>query len=274
MEAKNGGKSDLYGPLVTEMKGVGKRALEWDLNDWKWDGDRLIASSLNPAPLDCRSKQLFPLGPEPGANSNVANGSFCSKDVDKTNEKGKREMEKRRRVVVVPEENELSDAEPLNLKLGEQVYSIVECEVDKLEGKSVKKSKSAGTSQPVCQVQGCRADLSNAKDYHRRHKVCEVHSKAGEALVGNFMQRFCQQCSRFHALQEFDEGKRSCRRRLAGHNKRRRKTLADSSPNVGSMADERSASHLLISLLRILSNLHSKCLVFLFVYSRIFSSAN
>ena len=29
---------------------------------------------------------------------------------------------------------------------------------------------------------------------------------------------------RFHPLLEFDEGKRSCRRRLAGHNRRRRKT--------------------------------------------------
>lgn len=29
--------------------------------------------------------------------------------------------------------------------------------------------------------------------------------------------------SRFHLLSEFDEGKRSCRRRLLGHNKRRRK---------------------------------------------------
>ena len=32
---------------------------------------------------------------------------------------------------------------------------------------------------------------------------------------------------RFHPLSEFDEGKRSCRRRLAGHNKRRRKTQAE-----------------------------------------------
>lgn len=31
-------------------------------------------------------------------------------------------------------------------------------------------------------------------------------------------------CCRFHPLSEFDEGKRSCRRRLAGHNRRRRKT--------------------------------------------------
>lgn len=32
---------------------------------------------------------------------------------------------------------------------------------------------------------------------------------------------------RFHPLTEFDEGKRSCRRRLAGHNRRRRKTLPE-----------------------------------------------
>lgn len=54
--------------------------------------------------------------------------------------------------------------------------------------------------------------------------MCEAHSKTTKAVVGNQMQRFCQQCSRFHPLSEFDEGKRSCRRRLAGHNRRRRKT--------------------------------------------------
>jgi len=32
---------------------------------------------------------------------------------------------------------------------------------------------------------------------------------------------------RFHPLSEFDEGKRSCRRRLAGHNRRRRKTQTE-----------------------------------------------
>ena len=34
-------------------------------------------------------------------------------------------------------------------------------------------------------------------------------------------------CNRFHGLIEFDEGKRSCRRRLAGHNERRRKPQPD-----------------------------------------------
>nr|AQQ11820.1 squamosa-promoter binding protein-like protein [Bambusa multiplex] len=85
-------------------------------------------------------------------------------------------------------------------------------------------SGNGGGSYPMCQVDDCRADLTNAKDYHRRHKVCEIHSKTTKSLVASQMQRFCQQCSRFHPLSEFDEGKRSCRRRLAGHNRRRRKT--------------------------------------------------
>uniref|UniRef100_A0A7N0T023 SBP-type domain-containing protein n=1 Tax=Kalanchoe fedtschenkoi TaxID=63787 RepID=A0A7N0T023_KALFE len=86
---------------------------------------------------------------------------------------------------------------------------------------------SGNGNHTTCQVDSCMVDLSIAKDYHRRHKVCEAHSKATQALVGKQMQRFCQQCSRFHVLSEFDEGKRSCRRRLAGHNRRRRKTQPD-----------------------------------------------
>lgn len=67
--------------------------------------------------------------------------------------------------------------------------------------------------------------------------------------------------NRFHALQEFDEGKRSCRRRLAGHNKRRRKTHSENAVNGGASIDEKGSSYLLISLLRILANLHSKCIL-------------
>ncbi|KAG5027910.1 hypothetical protein JHK87_011424 [Glycine soja] len=74
-----------------------------------------------------------------------------------------------------------------------------------------------------CQVYGCNKDLSSCKDYHKRHKVCEVHSKTAIVIVNGIEQRFCQQCSRFHLLAEFDDGKRSCRKRLAGHNERRRK---------------------------------------------------
>ena len=72
---------------------------------------------------------------------------------------------------------------------------------------------------------------------------------------------------RFHVLQEFDEGKRSCRRRLAGHNKRRRKTHLENLVNEGSLNDEKANSYLLISLLRILSNMHCKHIFFIkFLY--------
>ena len=63
---------------------------------------------------------------------------------------------------------------------------------------------------------------------------------------------------RFHVLQEFDEGKRSCRRRLAGHNKRRRKINPDTVVNGNSPPDEQTSSYLLLTLLRILANLHCK----------------
>ncbi|KAG2317817.1 hypothetical protein Bca4012_068760 [Brassica carinata] len=80
----------------------------------------------------------------------------------------------------------------------------------------------------LCQVDRCTANLAEAKQYYRRHRVCEVHAKASAATVAGARQRFCQQCSRFHELPEFDEAKRSCRRRLAGHNERRRKISGDS----------------------------------------------
>lgn len=102
----------------------------------------------------------------------------------------------------------------------------------------------------TCVVDGCTADLRNCRKYHQRHKVCEVHSKSPEVSIKTEKLRFCQQCSRyafslpnlgflrgwrikqfvitdsihrFHPLDEFDEGKRSCRKRLDGHNRRRRK---------------------------------------------------
>ncbi|KAK7392818.1 hypothetical protein VNO78_21266 [Psophocarpus tetragonolobus] len=91
---------------------------------------------------------------------------------------------------------------------------------------SSKKSRTCsvqGAQPPRCQVEGCKVDLSGAKAYYSRHKVCSMHSKSPTVVVAGLEQRFCQQCSRFHLLSEFDQGKRSCRRRLAGHNERRRK---------------------------------------------------
>ncbi|CAA7025692.1 unnamed protein product [Microthlaspi erraticum] len=88
---------------------------------------------------------------------------------------------------------------------------------------SSKKPRALSSERPLCQVYGCNMDLSHSKDYHKRHRVCDAHSKTSVVIVSGIEQRFCQQCSRFHFLSEFDDGKRSCRRRLAGHNERRRK---------------------------------------------------
>ncbi|KAL5715439.1 hypothetical protein ACHQM5_017258 [Ranunculus cassubicifolius] len=92
---------------------------------------------------------------------------------------------------------------------------------------SSRASSGGGVAPPSCQAEKCNSDLTDAKRYYRRHKVCEHHSKAPVVLVAALRQRFCQQCSRFHELSEFDDTKRSCRRRLAGHNERRRKNSSE-----------------------------------------------
>lgn len=56
---------------------------------------------------------------------------------------------------------------------------------------------------PCCQVHGCNMDLSSSKDYHKRHKVCEIHSKTARVIVNGIEQRFCQQCSRLASVVAF-----------------------------------------------------------------------
>lgn len=54
---------------------------------------------------------------------------------------------------------------------------------------------------PRCQVDGCKVDLTGAKTYYCKHKVCGMHSKAPKVTVAGLEQRFCQQCSRFVLIQ-------------------------------------------------------------------------
>ncbi|GLJ18084.1 hypothetical protein SUGI_0319200 [Cryptomeria japonica] len=128
----------------------------------------------------------------------------------------------------------------IGLKLGKRTYfedtngggaakAVTQASVSPVSSVQSKKSRALAQAiqTPRCQVEGCDKELTNAKEYHRRHKVCEEHSKTAKVRVSGIEQRFCQQCSRFHELMEFDEGKRSCRRRLAGHNERRRKPQPD-----------------------------------------------
>ncbi|MBA0717638.1 hypothetical protein Goshw_007203 [Gossypium schwendimanii] len=113
----------------------------------------------------------------------------------------------------------------IGLNLGGRTYfsSAEDDFVNRLYRRS-RPGEPGSTNSPRCQAEGCNADLTQAKHYHRRHKVCEFHSKASTVIAAGLTQRFCQQCSRFHLLSEFDNGKRSCRKRLADHNRRRRKS--------------------------------------------------
>nr|XP_004232901.1 SQUAMOSA promoter binding protein-like isoform X4 [Solanum lycopersicum] len=62
---------------------------------------------------------------------------------------------------------------------------------------SGRKLVGEGSAHPSCQVDQCTADMADAKPYHRRHKVCEFHSKSPIVLISGLQKRFCQQCSRF-----------------------------------------------------------------------------
>ncbi|PSR84758.1 Squamosa promoter-binding-like protein [Actinidia chinensis var. chinensis] len=142
----------------------------------------------------------------------------------------------------LPLESSVGAGEPLiGLKLGKRTYFENSCTGGSAKPSSfsmmpvassastAKKIKSScqSTPPPRCQVEGCNLDLSSAKEYHRKHRVCESHSKCPKVVVGGVERRFCQQCSRFHGLSEFDEKKRSCRKRLSDHNARRRKPQQD-----------------------------------------------
>ncbi|PWZ14521.1 Squamosa promoter-binding-like protein 13 [Zea mays] len=96
---------------------------------------------------------------------------------------------------------------------------------------------AAGGAGPSCQVERCSADMGVEKRYNRRHKVCDAHRKASVVLLAGLRQRFCQQCSRFHELSHFDDTKRSCRLRLAGHNERRRRNPAEAQDQHGGRGD-------------------------------------
>ncbi|KAK8484448.1 hypothetical protein V6N11_069286 [Hibiscus sabdariffa] len=48
-----------YGMNSVDLWAVGKMTVEWDLNDWKWDGELFIASSINQAAYEMHSKAII-----------------------------------------------------------------------------------------------------------------------------------------------------------------------------------------------------------------------
>ena len=96
----------------------------------------------------------------------------------------------------LPGDEDSQEAVGSLLKLGGDAYAYAEENASGSRNGKRNRSSSPQYQVPACQVDGCKSDLSKAKDYYRRHKVCEMHSKATKAPVSRLMQRFCQQCSR------------------------------------------------------------------------------
>ncbi|KAE8723385.1 sugar transporter ERD6-like 16-like [Hibiscus syriacus] len=111
----------------------------------------------------------------------------------------------------------------------------IDAQMEKLEeeeagvpGKKRARTGRVGSGTFRCQVPGCGADITELKGYHRRHRVCLQCANSSTVLIDGETKRYCQQCGKFHLLKDFDEGKRSCRRKLERHNNRRRRKPADS----------------------------------------------
>ncbi|KAH7306849.1 hypothetical protein KP509_22G034200 [Ceratopteris richardii] len=96
-----------------------------------------------------------------------------------------------------------------------------------------KKSKVAAR----CQVPSCGEDISHLKGYHQRHRVCLTCANSPKVILKDQAHRYCQQCGKFHRLSDFDEGKRSCRRKLERHNRRRRRRPVEGEGNMEDCED-------------------------------------
>lgn len=103
------------------------------------------------------------------------------------------EKVRRNKTVEVDDENEVEEE-------FESGGGVSFAEEEKKKGVGGGGRRGGGVSPPSCQAENCGVDLTDAKRYHRRHKVCEFHSKAPAVVVAGLRQRFCQQCSRSSLL--------------------------------------------------------------------------
>ncbi|KAG6501068.1 hypothetical protein ZIOFF_040935 [Zingiber officinale] len=57
---------------------------------------------------------------------------------------------------------------------------------------TIKKSRLSQQNvlSPYCLVDGCNIDLTTAKEYHRKHKICESHSKSPKVIIAGQARRF------------------------------------------------------------------------------------
>ncbi|GLI59717.1 hypothetical protein VaNZ11_001661, partial [Volvox africanus] len=93
-----------------------------------------------------------------------------------------------------------------------------------------------------CLVKGCHADLANSKAYYRRFRICEAHMKSLSLSIEGRSCRFCQQCGKFHLVEEFDGSNRNCRKALMIRFYKRRNMPLTSLQSASGRSDTQAAA--------------------------------
>lgn len=162
---------------AARMSGGNKnKSLDWDSNDWRWDTNLFLATPAAAAPSECSIREL-----------SRAQGEIDFGVV----------LDKRRRLS--PEEDASAGCSNSAVADGDNnhVVSVQRGRSSEEEQEErPRKGAASSSSTPSCQVDGCHADLSGGRDYHKRHKVCEAHTRTTVVCIKKVEHRFCQQCSR------------------------------------------------------------------------------
>lgn len=181
--------------------------------DWSAEADREInVGMLFPSSgSGCSASKLLHASSsrssKSASNNSSSNGesktSMSTRECSQDDSTGKKELSKGD-----PIETSQAAEPLLTLKLGKRFYfeDVSPGSHSKKASSSVvpvappssgKKGKSGCQNMlHCCQVEGCGLDLSSSKDYHRKHRVCESHSKSPKVVIAGLERRFCQQCSR------------------------------------------------------------------------------
>eukprot|EP00242_Pyramimonas_sp_CCMP2087_P015917 CAMPEP_0198214442 /NCGR_PEP_ID=MMETSP1445-20131203/41473_1 /TAXON_ID=36898 /ORGANISM="Pyramimonas sp., Strain CCMP2087" /LENGTH=340 /DNA_ID=CAMNT_0043889649 /DNA_START=172 /DNA_END=1194 /DNA_ORIENTATION=- len=122
--------------------------------------------------------------------------------------------------------------------VGDAVVAHVPCEaasqvmIPKTEGVGDKRRATTAAKKGVklCRVPSCNADLTDSSRYCLRHRICEEHFKSLSVEFDGKINRFCQKCTRFHEIHDFDNMKHSCRAALQLRKERLQLNKADKLP--------------------------------------------
>ncbi|KAG2435247.1 hypothetical protein HXX76_007325 [Chlamydomonas incerta] len=99
-----------------------------------------------------------------------------------------------------------------------EYHAVPPLRTGRLEARDGAQPSAGGRSdakpEVACLVKGCNADLTTSKAYYRRFRICEAHMKSMSLSIEGRSCRFCQQCGKFHLVEEFDGANRNCRKAL------------------------------------------------------------